>query len=172
MPRLKALPISVLTSLLLICGACGYGDRVDVVDVTGTPAPTSPAGLPVRELSFSSPSKSVLITAEIASTNEERSVGLMFRQTLPRDGGMLFIYPDDQTSGHWMRNTYIALDIAYLDSSGVVLEVRLGKPLDETVLRPAKPYRHALEMPAGWFAEHGLGPDSKLSLPRDLPSPR
>ena len=157
----------VVVLLCLFQGACGSS-----AEAPATPAPlaTSPVGLPVREFSVSNQLKSVAITAEVASTFEERAVGLMFRHSLPANGGMLFIYPEDQTSGHWMRNTYIALDIAYLDGSGAVLEVRLGKPLDETVLRPARPYRYALEMTAGWFAEHGLGPGARLSLPKDLPT--
>ena len=156
-----------LALLCLLQGACARS-----VEAPATPAPlaTSPADLPVRALSVSNQSKTVAITAEIASTFEERAVGLMFRPSLPKNGGMLFIYPDEQTSGHWMRNTLIALDIAYLDSAGVVLEVRLGKPLDETVLRPAKPYRYALEMTAGWFAERELGPGARLTLPKDLPT--
>ena len=150
------------------CGGASYTPPAPAA--TTSQQPTVSNGLPVQQLSLSAQGRSVRITAEIAATNEERGVGLMFRQSLGKDVGMLFVYPEDQTSGHWMRNTYIALDIAYIDSSGTVLEVRLGKPLDETVLRPVKPYRFALEMTAGWFAEHGLGADTQIALPKDLPA--
>ena len=68
-----------------------------------------------------------------------------------------------------MRNTYIPLDIAYIDARGLVIEVRQGKPLDEMPLRPQKPYRFALEMTVGWFESHALGQEIRIVIPKDLP---
>jgi hypothetical protein len=80
------------------------------------------------------------------------------------------VYPREEAGGHWMKNTYIALDIAYAAADGTVQEVRKGNPLDETVLRPAQAYRYVLEVPAGWFERKGLGVGAKLGLPADLPA--
>ena len=159
-------PVLALFALFAIVAfvACGGDDTA-----RPTPAPTDSVGAPLRSLSLIGSTRTAEVKVEIASTFEERAVGLMFRQSLPTDTGMLFIYPDDQTSGHWMRNTYIPLDIAYVDARGLVIEVRQGKPLDETPLRPQKPYRFALEMTVGWFESHALGQEIRIVIPKDLP---
>ena len=159
-------PVLALFALFAIVAfvACGGDDTA-----RPTPAPTTSVGAPLRSLSLIGSTRTAEVKVEIASTFEERAVGLMFRQSLPTDTGMLFIYPDDQTSGHWMRNTYIPLDIAYVDARGLVIEVRQGKPLDETPLRPQKPYRFALEMTVGWFESHALGQEIRIVIPKDLP---
>jgi uncharacterized protein len=109
------------------------------------------------------------VNVEIASTPQQRQQGLMWRQELDPDWGMLFIFPGLSGGGFWMRNTYVPLDIAYIGADGTVLEIRAAKPLDETILTPARPYRYVLEVNQGWFAEHGLGVGSKLTLPDNLP---
>lgn len=159
-------PVLALFALFAIVAfvACGGDDTA-----RPTPAPTASVGAPLRSLSLIGSTRTAEVKVEIASTFEERAVGLMFRQSLPTDTGMLFIYPDDQTSGHWMRNTYIPLDIAYVDARGLVIEVRQGRPLDETPLRPQKPYRFALEMTVGWFESHALGQEIRIVIPKDLP---
>jgi uncharacterized membrane protein (UPF0127 family) len=95
----------------------------------------------------------------------------MYRRTLDPDRGMLFIFPADSRTGFWMRNTYIPLDIAYISSDLVVLEIRQGVPLDETVLTPSAPFRYVLEVNHGWFEAHGLGVGARVILPDDLPGP-
>lgn len=112
---------------------------------------------------------SAKVTVEIASTESQRQQGLMLRQSMPEDAGMLFLFPADTTVGFWMHNTYIPLDIAYIDASGKVLEVRSGQPLDDTPLTPKGPYRYTLEVNQGWFARHGLGPGASVVLPANLP---
>ena len=102
-------------------------------------------------------------------TETQREHGLMARQSLADDAGMLFIFPGETMGGFWMKNTLIALDIAYLDGGGRVLEIKHGKPLDETVLSPKQPYRYTLEVAGGWFERHQMGPGAMLSLPADLP---
>ena len=113
---------------------------------------------------------SAKVTVEIAATDAPRRQGLMLRQTMDEDAGMLFLFPADSTTGFWMRNTYLPLDIAYIDAAGTVLEVRQGTPLDETSLTPKGPYRYTLEVNQGWFARHGFGPGATVTLPTDLPN--
>lgn len=108
------------------------------------------------------------VTVELAVTPGQRAQGLMYRRALDPDAGMLFIFPSDSRSGFWMRNTYIPLDIAYISADFVVLEVRRGTPLDETVLSPSHPYRYVLEVNAGWFEAHGLGPGARVIFPPGL----
>lgn len=137
-----------------------------------TPAST-PAG-PTRTIAVSGGGASETLIVELATTGEERQLGLMNRQSMAEDRGMLFLFPEIQGESHgfWMRNTYIPLTIAYLDAQGKVLALRDGTPLDETILRPGLPYRAVLEVNVGWFQRHGLGVGSVVELPRDAPAPR
>lgn len=109
------------------------------------------------------------LTAELAATPAERQRGLMFRQSLGEDEAMLFVYPAEARGAFWMKDTPIPLTIAFLAADGRVLELIDGRPFDETRLQPDAPYRHALEVNAGWFARRGLGEGARVVLPPDLP---
>lgn len=110
------------------------------------------------------------VRIEVAATTNERQQGLMLRQELAEDAGMLFLFPEDVRTGFWMRNTYIPLDIAYISADGRVQEIRAAKPLDETNLVPAAPYRYVLEVNQGWFERHELGIGAQVELPEGLPA--
>ena len=112
------------------------------------------------------------LIVEIAATPAQRQQGLMLRQSMPEDAGMLFLFPSVGTIGFWMKDTYIPLTIAYLADDGTILETRNGKPLDTTILTPAGPYQHVLEVNQGWFNRHGFTIGSKVELPVDLPAPK
>lgn len=103
---------------------------------------------------------------ELAATPDARERGLMFRHFLPPERGMLFIFPEDREVGFWMRNTWIPLSIAYLDSSLRVVRIRDLVPRDETSIPSGQPVRYALEVNRGWFARMGVGVGSRL-----LPGP-
>ena len=109
------------------------------------------------------------LTAELAATPAERQRGLMFRQSLGEDDAMLFVYPVEARGAFWMKDTPIPLTIAFLAADGRVLELIDGRPFDETRLQPDAPYRHALEVNAGWFARRGMGEGARVVLPPDLP---
>ena len=96
---------------------------------------------------------------EVADEPAERSRGLMGREHLAADAGMLFLYPDDQAggSGFWMYRTLIPLDIAFIDGQGRIVSTHTmqpcgsGDPADCAVTRPGASYRAALEVNAGTF---------------------
>jgi uncharacterized membrane protein (UPF0127 family) len=77
---------------------------------------------------------------------------------------MLFLFPNDQTSCFWMSNTPVALDIAFISSSGTVTAVLPGTPFSTALICPPGPYRNALEVNQGWFADHGLGVGALVEL--------
>ncbi|MGH7754212.1 MAG: DUF192 domain-containing protein [Gemmatimonadales bacterium] len=135
-----------------------------------------PATLPTREITVTSEDGNARerLTVELATTPLERQQGLMFRQVMDEDRGMLFLFPREQpaTGGFWMHNTYIPLTIAYLDADGKVLVLKDGKPLDDTLLRPELAYHAVLEVNQGWFQRHGMGAGSFVDLPDDTPTPR
>jgi hypothetical protein len=126
--------------------------------------------LPARQLTVEGNGHSARVTAELAVTEGQREQGLMLRQELDQDYGMLFLFPADVRGGFWMKNTYVPLTIAYLAKDGRVMELRDGVPLSEAVLTPAEPYRYVLEVNKGWFERHGLGVGSVVHLPADLPA--
>jgi len=97
------------------------------------------------------------IQVEIADDEAERAKGLMFRQSLPENEGMLFVYESARPLGFWMRNTLIPLDVAYIDSEGRIIDIQRMEPRDETTHWSASDAQYALEMNAGWFEENGVG---------------
>ncbi|MDZ7727839.1 MAG: DUF192 domain-containing protein [Dehalococcoidia bacterium] len=108
------------------------------------------------------------VSAELAVTPEQRQRGLMFREELGEDDGMLFLFPGQSSTGFWMRNTYVPLDIAYLGEDGTVQEIRHGVPESEEVLTPEEPYRYVLEVNRGWFEENGFGVGDRVVIPEAL----
>ena len=133
------------------------------------PPPTTPG--PGFQVRLTQGEASATVTVEIAATPDQRSLGLMHRNQLDEDAGMLFLFPRDSGGGFWMSNTLIPLDIAYIGADGRVQEIRAAKPLDETVLTPAEPYRYVLEVNQGWFERHNMGVGALIELPEGLPTP-
>jgi uncharacterized protein len=125
---------------------------------------SSPFGLRVVQLKIANSS----LFAEVADTPQTSANGLMFRDSLPDDHGMLFIFEEPQTASFWMRNTRIPLSIAYIDSAGKILEIRSLKPLDETpVASTSGEVTFALEVNEGWFMRNGVATGAKITgLPR------
>jgi len=116
-------------------------------------APDVPgARLPVETLVVGN----VRITAEVAASAEARAQGLMFRETLPEDHGMLFIYPDEAPLTSWMRNTPLPLSFAFADGGGRIVHIALMEPLSDTPIFSGRPARYALEMNRGWFERRGV----------------
>lgn len=109
-----------------------------------------------------------LITAEVVQDYATRARGLMFRDKLAPNGGMLFVFEDSSVQCMWMRNTVIPLSVAFIDDHGAIVNVEEMKALDEVSQHCSKkPVRYALEMSEGWFSKHGLKSGSKIGgLPR------
>ncbi len=111
------------------------------------PAPTAPTILvgakPLR--------------VEIVQNDEERMRGLMDREQLAEDQGMLFVFEEARVQSFWMRNTFIPLDIAFIDANGKIIDIQQMEPLDETKsYRSPGPVPYVLEVNAGWFERNGI----------------
>jgi len=96
------------------------------------------------------------IEAETAATTDSRMLGLMQRKTMPAQRGMLFVFPVPATHCMWMRNTDLALSVAFLDEKGRIINIEDMQPHTEINHCAAKPARYALEMNIGWFKSRGL----------------
>ena len=112
------------------------------------------------------------IRAEVANTTESRAEGLMYRNNLPANYGMLFVF--DQTAQHcmWMRNTLIPLSVAFIDGNGRIINVEEMLPQTDSNHCAAKPARFALEMSTGWFRSRGLSGGTQLNGIDKAPAPR
>lgn len=102
------------------------------------------------------------LTAEIADTAEHRTIGLMHRFSLAPDSGMLFVFDAPRPQSFWMRNTYVALSIAFIDEHGTILNIEDLVPRDEKAKWSIGPALYALEMRRGWFAQKGIGPGARV----------
>lgn len=97
------------------------------------------------------------VLAEVAATAEERQEGLMYRDEVPDGTGMLFVFQDNQPRAFWMANTYVPLDIAYMNPSYQIVDIIAMEPLVTESYPSNAPSMFALEVRQGWFAEHGIG---------------
>ena len=105
-------------------------------------------------------------SVEIADDPEERSLGLMHRESLPLASGMLFIYDEPQTLSFWMRNTLIPLDLLFIDASGVVRSIHHNAiPLDETDIPGGDNRLAVLEINGGLAARMGIDVGTELRHP-------
>jgi uncharacterized membrane protein (UPF0127 family) len=105
------------------------------------------------------------IHAELASTPEQRMIGLMFRDRLGTNDGMLFSFEEPATQCFWMKNTLLPLSVAYVADDGTVVSIADMAPQSLQAHCSAKPVRFALEMNQGWFAKRGIKPGFKLKGP-------
>lgn len=103
-----------------------------------------------------------LISAEVAADDPARARGLMFRDRLAPNHGMLFIFDSKSVQCMWMRNTLIPLSVAFIADDGSIINIEDMQPHDESSHCAAKPVRFALEMEKGWFAQRGLKAGSKI----------
>lgn len=104
------------------------------------------------------------LKVEVADTADKRSLGLMYRERLPKNRGMLFLYDVPTTSSFWMKNTKIPLSIAFIDENLRIIEIQDMRPLDLTPHKPSRPYKYALEVNLGWFRERGIRPGASVQL--------
>lgn len=103
------------------------------------------------------------IIAELAITPAQQQRGLMYRQTLPDDHGMLFVYAAPQRICMWMKNTRIPLSVAFLDGEGTIINIAEMQRESLDIHCAARPARYALEMTRGWFARRGISPGMRIT---------
>lgn len=153
MTRLISSAVAVL-SALLVSGACASAQVVD---------PTAPEAV----VEYGGPEAVIIDTAngpvslmvELAETPEARQRGLMHRESLGADEGMLFNFQEERVVSIWMENTLIPLDIAYIRSDGSIAKIITGaQPLSRRQLYSDVPVLSVLEINSGRAAELGVAP--------------
>jgi hypothetical protein len=102
---------------------------------------------------------------ELARTDAEQQRGLMFRREMHPDWGMLFVYDGEAQRSFWMENTFIALDMVFIDASGEVDSiVERAEPLTRVKRRSRGPARYVLELNAGTAEDMGIEPGMEIEL--------
>ena len=109
------------------------------------------------------------LKVEVARTDEERAKGLMFRKSLGRNDGMLFVFDEPAYHSMWMKNTLIPLSVAFVDAKGEILNILDLEPHSPETRMSAGPASYAIETNRGWFAERGLRAGDRVT---GLPPPR
>lgn len=111
-----------------------------------------------------------VLAAEYAVTFEQRQRGLMERQALAADSGMLFRFDEVRYHCLWMKNTPLPLSAAFLDEDGVIVDLIDLEPLSHEMRCARAPARYALETNRGWFEEHALGVGARVQgIPGEEP---
>ena len=108
------------------------------------------------------------VKVEVAMTAEEREHGLMDRDELGADWGMLFVYDRDQALKFWMKNTRVPLSIAFINSGLVVRDIQDMAPETLDNHEAKAPATYALEVNRGWFAKHGVKVGTKVTFSTEL----
>ena len=138
---------------------------------------TTEAPIETEEITFTKEGEATLLKAngdtiqkidiEIADNSYERQTGLMYRESMEDDQGMLFIYDDEAPRAFYMKNTYIALDIIYFASDSTAVSFQKNaQPLDETSLPSEKPAQFILEINAGLADEWNIEVGDKIDFER------
>lgn len=164
----RTLP-GLLALLLAACTEAREGDRL----VTASrQSPIVPLDSGVARIETAADTFSVRV--EIAETPDQTEIGLMERDALPADEGMIFLFEQerDSTAAFWMYRTRIPLDIAYLDDDGRIVAIRSMDPCGSrhpagcATYPPGVPYWSALEVNRGYFSARGIGIGARISLHR------
>jgi uncharacterized membrane protein (UPF0127 family) len=126
----------------------------------GEPQPT----LPIGHVELETPPRApIALKVEIASTDRQREMGLMFREQLADDEGMLFLFDGERRNSFWMRNTLIPLDMFFIGSDWTVVGVvENATPLTDDPRRVPGLSQYVLEVNAGFAQKHGLGAGTKV----------
>lgn len=136
--------VSVVLALIVsFVGGCSANEPKGIVE------------LPVDEAVF---------YVEIADEPEERQRGLMYREELAEDHGMLFVFPSSETRSFWMKDTRIPLSIAYISSRGEILEIYDMEPLSLDPVPSRYPAQYALELNQSAFERNGIAVGDVVDL--------
>jgi hypothetical protein len=103
-----------------------------------------------------------VIKAEVASTEAQREQGLMFREKMGTNEGMVFLFDSPSSVCMWMKNTLIPLSVAFLDKDGKIINIEDMEPQTTEAHCAKKPAQYALEMNRGWFKQKNIKPNSVI----------
>ncbi|HLG72784.1 MAG TPA: DUF192 domain-containing protein [Chloroflexota bacterium] len=133
------------------------------------PASSSAPTFQRGQVTINAKSGPVVMPVDIAETQAQQEYGLMNRTSLPADSGMLFVFQPPasaQQIGFWMKDTLIALSIAFVDPNLSIESIQDMQPLTENVHYAPADYAYAIEANQGYFANHGVSVGDTISIQR------
>lgn len=146
MQRLMKIRIITLLCLMVFPHAIPYGSAA---------VQTVPPTLELRANTYR-------IEAEVAATRDSRTLGLMYRYSLPANHGMLFVFPEERAPCMCMKNTRIPLSAAFLDSNGMIVNIAEMEPGSKNFYCASRPIQYVLEVNRGWFLRRGMGAGARI----------
>jgi uncharacterized membrane protein (UPF0127 family) len=113
------------------------------------------------------------LDVETADNEPLRAVGLMCRDSMPENSGMLFVFEFEKPLSFWMKNTRLPLSIGYFGKNKRLIDTYEMKPMSETDIYTSKKYSmYALEANKGWFAKNKIHPGCKLEFVKEASKPK
>jgi len=107
-----------------------------------------------------------VFSVEMATTEEEKQTGLMYRKELADGKGMLFDFNPEQEISMWMKNTYVSLDMIFIGANGRILRIAENtEPLSTKIISSKGPARAVLEVVAGTAQKYGIRPGDRVGHP-------
>ncbi|WP_214471882.1 DUF192 domain-containing protein [Mesorhizobium sp. dw_380] len=152
--------MGVVAAVMIAAGALFYFQLPSAADGQAMILPIDPAPLvavtKTGERSFS---------IEVADTDPEREAGLMFREDMADDHGMLFVFDETRDVNFWMKNTPMPLDLIFVGQDGRIRAIKEGEPQSEAVVSAGEPVRFVLELKAGTAARDDIADGDLLRHP-------
>lgn len=143
--------------------ACSGGSSHETEN--GKPGAVADVDADPPQVVFHATQGDVIVTVEIADSPGERSQGLMNRQTLGADRGMIFMFPSDDVQSFWMKNTLIPLDMIFVNSAlEVVGVVASAEPMTTTPRTVDAPSAYVVEVNGGFAAANGIANGTRITL--------
>ena len=157
------LPVGVVVAASLF--ACHA--ETPVANASQEPSRHAVSGLDLVPLEIASRGRVHRFTVEVAGTEEEQAQGLMFRESLADDAGMIFPFSPPRPASFWMRNTLIPLDMIFIRSDGTIARIAANTvPLSEESVQSGETVAAVLELRGGRAAELGIREGDRVSWPR------
>ena len=154
----------MVAALLLTLSACTAGTTPSTGPATTAPAPPNDIHFDATPATI----KGKPFTLEIADSDDKRERGLMFRNTMPADHGMIFVFDAPDNYRFWMKNTFIPLDIIFLDATGKVLVIQPRQAHDESSIGPDDPALYVIELNLGAARNIGLTRGDHIDIPEKI----
>jgi uncharacterized protein len=153
--------------ILAALAAMAIGCRAEPqAAVQATAARSAPSGLALIPLEINSDGRSHAFTVEVARTPGEQAQGLMFRERLGANEGMLFPFPSPRPASFWMKNTLIPLDMIFIRSDGSIARIAVNTvPHSLEPVGVSEPVAAVLELRGGRSTELGIGEGDRVSWP-------
>jgi uncharacterized membrane protein (UPF0127 family) len=162
----KSLFLLSLAWATFLLGGCAKEESQPAADKGSSPVATRPAIPTSLPRTITMKIGSDTFNLEVAANEHDRAQGLMYRQSMPLDHGMIFVFSNEQERVFWMRNTLIPLDIIYVNAGGRVVSIKQGVPLQEEPTIPSEaPMKWAIELNEGVAGATGLTVGNKLNIP-------